>query len=409
MKILHTSDWHLGRSLYDKKRYEEFDAFLDWLTEFIQKEKIDVLLVAGDIFDSSVPGNRAQAQYYGFLAGLRNTCCRHVVITGGNHDSPTFLDAPGQLLGALGIKVVGAAGNDPAEEIYTALDQHGNKEAIICAVPFLRDRDIRTVGSDESIEDKSRKLREGIVKHYGEVYHEALKYKPVKAKIPLIGMGHLFTEQGRTVEGDGVRDLYIGTLVHIDSKDISEGFDYMALGHLHSAQAAGGYNHVRYSGSPLPMGFAEADHVKKVIVVEFKDNLLQGISEHEVPRFQELVRLSGNMEEIAEGISELRAKGSRAWLEVEVSARVTPSDIRVWLAGLLEDSSIEILRIKNRNVVEKALTPLSENESLETINDKDVFLRCLDTHGVQPDEHEELIKTYDEAIQIMNSADPNAN
>ncbi len=101
MKLLHTSDWHLGRSLYDKKRYDEFEAFLNWLILFIADNKIDLLLVAGDIFDSSTPSNRAQELYYRFLGQIKDTGCRHVVITGGNHDSPTFLDAPKNLLGAL--------------------------------------------------------------------------------------------------------------------------------------------------------------------------------------------------------------------------------------------------------------------------------------------------------------------
>ena len=98
MKILHTSDWHLGRTLHDRKRYNEFDSFLGWLIGFIQDEKIDILLVAGDIFDSSAPGSRAQEQYYGFLARLMGTCCRHIIIIGGNHDSPSFLEAPKEIL-----------------------------------------------------------------------------------------------------------------------------------------------------------------------------------------------------------------------------------------------------------------------------------------------------------------------
>ena len=101
MKILHTSDWHLGRSLYDKKRYEEFYGFLEWLIEFIREEKIDALLVAGDVFDTTTPNNQVQEMYYRFLSEVSRTGCRHVVIIGGNHDSPSFLNAPRQVLKAL--------------------------------------------------------------------------------------------------------------------------------------------------------------------------------------------------------------------------------------------------------------------------------------------------------------------
>ena len=158
MKILHTSDWHLGRSLYDKKRYDEFEAFLDWLTNFMTLNKIDLLLVAGDIFDTTTPGNKAQELYYRFLGKIPLTGCRHVVITGGNHDSPTFLDAPKSILGSLDIHVVGSITDSPEDEIFVLKDKQGLTEAIVCAVPFLRDRDVRTAEADETPGDKTQKL-----------------------------------------------------------------------------------------------------------------------------------------------------------------------------------------------------------------------------------------------------------
>lgn len=85
MKILHTSDWHLGRSLYGRKRYDEFSACLDWLAEFIQTESVDALLIAGDVFDTSTPSNRAQELYYRFLCKVSESCCRHIVVIAGNH------------------------------------------------------------------------------------------------------------------------------------------------------------------------------------------------------------------------------------------------------------------------------------------------------------------------------------
>ena len=94
LKILHTSDWHLGRRLYGRLRYEEFEAFLQWLKDTISAQQVDILIVAGDIFDTMTPSNKAQALYYEFLGKVSRSCCQHVVIVAGNHDSPTFLDAP---------------------------------------------------------------------------------------------------------------------------------------------------------------------------------------------------------------------------------------------------------------------------------------------------------------------------
>ena len=121
MRILHTSDWHLGRPLYGRKRYQEFETFLDWLAATIDHEKVDVLLVAGDIFDTSTPGNRAQELYYRFLCRVAGSCCGHVVIIAGNHDSPSFLNAPRELLRALNVHVIGAMTENPEDEVIPIL------------------------------------------------------------------------------------------------------------------------------------------------------------------------------------------------------------------------------------------------------------------------------------------------
>ncbi|NLE26621.1 MAG: exonuclease subunit SbcD, partial [Clostridiaceae bacterium] len=117
MKIIHTSDWHLGCSLFGRKRYEETEKFLDWLSELLEQENIDVLLVAGDIFDTTTPSNRAQKLYYQFLHRVAQSSCRHVVITAGNHDSPSFLNAPRELLRYLQVYIVGSMEENPDDEV----------------------------------------------------------------------------------------------------------------------------------------------------------------------------------------------------------------------------------------------------------------------------------------------------
>jgi len=136
MKILHTSDWHLGRSLYGRKRYDEFSACLDWLAEFIQTESVDALLIAGDVFDTSTPSNRAQELYYRFLCKVSASRCRHIVVIAGNHDSPSFLNAPKELFRALNVHVVGSITENPEDEVITLTDSSGIPEAIVCAVSY---------------------------------------------------------------------------------------------------------------------------------------------------------------------------------------------------------------------------------------------------------------------------------
>jgi exonuclease SbcD len=175
MKILHTSDWHIGRSLYGTRRYEEFTKYLNWLNETIEKENISILLIAGDIFDTSAPGSRAQELYYKFLCKLTTSKCRHIIITAGNHDSPSFLEAPKELLKVINVRVSAAITDNISDEVLTLKDTAGNPEIIVCAVPYLRDKDIRTAESGESISDKNKKINEGIKNHYNKVFKYAEK------------------------------------------------------------------------------------------------------------------------------------------------------------------------------------------------------------------------------------------
>ncbi|HOW26087.1 MAG TPA: exonuclease SbcCD subunit D C-terminal domain-containing protein [Bacteroidales bacterium] len=408
MKILHTSDWHLGKSLDNQKRYDEFDRFLEWLIEFIAHEKIDILLVAGDIFDTTTPSNRAQELYYRFLGKVARTCCGHVVIIGGNHDSPTLLDAPKSILKAIDVHVMGSVTDNPEDEVIELKSKSGETQAIVCAVPYLRDRDVRTVSPGEDPGDKTKKLLEGIASHYEHIAQISRRLKSDRTSVPVIGMGHLFTRNARTIEGDGVRELYIGTLAHIEEKKISEGFDYMALGHLHMAQKAENSDIVRYSGSPLPMSFSEAGQTKKVIVAEFKGDV-PVITEHPVPCFQELKRLSGDIGTLTSRIEELINEGSRAWLEIEITAFTAEANLTDYFDSLLKGSSLEILRIKNSAVAERVLSRVNETETLETIDPYVVFTRCLDAGNVPEEDRGILIETYHEAMNAIQNADTNAN
>ncbi len=406
MKILHTSDWHLGRSLYDKRRYDEFEFFLKWLTELIVSENIDVLLVAGDIFDTTTPGNRAQELYYNFLGQLSQKGCRHAVIIGGNHDSPSLLDAPKSLLNALDIHVIGSKSDNIEDEIIVLKSKEGKDEVIVCAVPFLRDRDVRSAEAGESPEEKAANMVNGIATHYHGVAALAAQRQDANHPVPVIGMGHLFTSKGRTSEGDGVRELYIGTIAHVDGESIAEGFDYVALGHLHLAQAVGKNERIRYSGAPIPMGFGEAGQKKKVVVVEFQDkNPI--ITEHEIPVFQELVRINGDLEAITSKIEKLKTANSSAWLEIEINTQFTATNISAHFDELLTGSNLEILRIKNRTLLDKTLTPVSETETLETLDNAEVFERCLDIYEIEEPQRASLTETYKEAIALLQNADPN--
>ena len=408
MKILHTSDWHIGRSLYGRKRYDEFSAFLDWLAKFIQTESVDALLVAGDIFDISTPSNRAQELYYRFLCKVSASCCRHIVVISGNHDSPSFLNAPKELLRALNVHVVGSITENPEDEVITLPGPSGIPEAIVCAVPYLRDRDIRIVEAGESIEDKNTKLIDGVQKHYAEVCMVAEKRQREYGDIPIIGMGHLFTAGGKTVEGDGVRELYVGSMAHVGEEVFPACIDYLALGHLHVPQKAGAADNIRYSGSPIPMGYGEASQGKSVVIVEFSNDPQSKITLHPVPCFQVLERISGEIDEITERIHELKSQRSDAWLEIEYTGTEIAGNLRELIDEAIANTAMDIRRIKNKRVVERVIGRTCKDETLDDLNVNDVFIRCLDTYEVLEDERPALIRSYKEIITSLHEEDINA-
>lgn len=411
MKILHTSDWHLGRTLYGRKRYEEFSAFLDWLNQTIEDEKVDALLVAGDVFDTSTPSNRAQELYYRFLCRVASSCCRHVVVVAGNHDSPSFLNAPKELLRALNVYVVGSMTESLEDEVFV-LCTDDTPEAIVCAVPYLRDKDIRTVEPGETIDDKNAKLVEGLKTHYAEICAIAEQKRAVfksagSEDIPIIAMGHLFTAGGKTVDGDGVRELYVGSLAHIGVEVFPSAIDYLALGHLHVPQAVGNAEHIRYCGSPIPMGYGEATQIKKVVLIEFSSTTPK-IQELPVPCFQELVRIVGSLDDIHAKLEELKKKESSAWIEIEYIGSDIIGNLRERLDESMNDSTMEIRRIKNRRIMDRVISTVADDETLDDLDAGDVFIRCLDAFDVPDKDREELTVSYNEIIKSLHEEDANA-
>lgn len=412
IRILHTSDWHLGRTLYNQKRYEEFEEFLNWLLQVIDEQHIDALLVSGDIFDNTTPSHRAQALYYRFLVQVANSGRRHVVVIAGNHDSPTFLEAPKEILRFVNVHVVGAIHSKLSDEIIVLRDAGQQPEAIVCAVPYLRDRDIRTVTAGETQTDKTARLTEGIRNHYAAVTQRAEEIRTEIAtasgrQVPVIAMGHLFATGGKTQDGDGVRDLYVGSLAGVGGDTFSDTIDYTALGHLHVPQLVGGMEHIRYSGSPLPMGFGEAKQEKLVIVAEFNERNLT-LHPHQVPRFQILEQVSGSSDQIISQLKTLREQQTSAWLEINLTGEWSQNNLREQIDELLQDTDLQVLCVKNQQQRERMLQSQGDAENLADLTPKDVFHRCLKTYQIPEEEWPELQQTHDEVLQSLYEDDTNA-
>jgi exonuclease SbcD len=405
MKILHTSDWHLGQSLFNHKRYEECAAFLSWLGDLIEGEDIQALLVAGDIFDNSAPSHRAQELYYRFLCRIAQSSCRHVVIIAGNHDSPSFLNAPREVLRFLNVHVIGSIGEDCSEEVLLLKDLQGEPELIVCAVPYLRDRDIRRAEGGESREEKERKLLEGIKEHYHKVCEQAQKIREAIGRpLPIVAMGHLFAAGGKTVEGDGVRDLYVGSLAQVGVEVFPGCIDYLALGHLHSPQLLGGNECYRYSGAPLAMGFGEAGRPKSVCKVQWSEEGPQ-VKTIPVPVFQVLQRIEGSWTSIQEGIENLIREEAKVWVEIIYNGEEVLTDLRERIEEAVQGTSIDVLRIKNNRILEGEMFGINEEEMLGELDVEEVFSRCLDANKVPEDQRPGLWQSYRELIASLQEED----
>lgn len=408
MKILHTSDWHLGRLLYGRRRYKEFEEFLDWISSTIDRLEIDCLLVAGDIFDTTTPSHRSQELYFRFLTRVSRSRCRHVVIIAGNHDSPSLINAPRNLLEALDIHVVGQVTDTVKDEVILLRDAHGTPEAIICAVPYLHDRFVRSVDVGESPETKEEKLLAGILDHYMRVATVAKGIRDeIDPNIPLIAMGHLFTAGGLTLDGDGVRGLYVGTVTHINPSILADNFDYVALGHLHIPQRVGGSDAIRYSGSPIPMGFGEAKQQKSVVVVTFEGRkpLVEIV---EIPRFQRLERIEGDRNFLLGEISRIKDSNESTWLEVVHSGNIVAGDLKDALGEATRDSLIDILKVKDLQVLEAILVSNETALDLEELSPDDVFIRLLEATEIAEVQRNGLLATYKEALIEVEQEDHRA-
>lgn len=400
MNILHTSDWHLGQNFMGKSRVEEHEAFLSWLLNTIKEKQIDVLLVSGDIFDTGTPPNYALELYYNFLKELSSIkTLITTIITAGNHDSISTLKAPKQLLEVLNVHVI--TNGDEDENIIIPILKEKELKAIVCAVPFLRDGVIRQSLSGQTISEKEKLSNEGIKSYYENAYEKALERKENNGKdknIPIIAMGHLTTVGSRTSQSE--RDIYIGGTIDIGGDYLASMFDYVALGHLHINQIVGNNQHVRYSGSPIPLSFSESKNTQKVNLINFEETKIN-IEELEIPLFRKLLVIKGNFETIKNELLKIEDKNS--WLEVHIkddNAMFVNGEIR----ELASKQELILLAVK----IDKSEKQLKANDlkviSLDELSVEQVFEKRLELEELEDKEFEkELLFKFKQIVSKVQS------
>ncbi|MGR1221616.1 exonuclease SbcCD subunit D C-terminal domain-containing protein [Aeromonas veronii] len=406
MKILHTADWHLGHQLHGHDRRFEHDAFLDWLSDTLKAREIDALLVAGDLFDTANPPASAWQQLYRFLARLRAEMPRlNMVLIGGNHDSPSKLDAPHELLRAFDLHLVGSISRDSEGKLETdrllvpLQDREGKTAAWCAAVPFLRSSDLRV----ESLEEGQDRLIEGVRQVYAEVLAEGRAR--CGEDLPLIAMGHAYLAAGQLSELSERRVL--GGNQHALPAELFAGADYTALGHLHLAQSSA--EGVHYSGSPLPLSLAEANYNHQVLEVTFAGGKLAGLERIPVPRAVEMIRLpQSTLDSALNAIASLELPASpqeaQPFLEVRLLLPKPEARIRERILAAIADKPVRLARISTQYQGSgEGLADGREQRRLDELSPTEVFRLCYQRQ-FEGEPEAQLVASFEEILEQVKES-----
>lgn len=405
MRILHTSDWHLGQHFIGKTRQAEHQAFCTWLIGQVREQAVDALLIAGDIFDTGAPPSYAREQYNRFIVELRETGCELVVL-GGNHDSVAMLGESKTLLAQLGSRVIPGVCADVEEQVLVLHQRDGAPGAILCAIPFIRPRDVLQSQAGQSAEDKQLSLQQAIQQHYLELFALAeAKRDELGGALPIVATGHLTTVGASA--SDSVREIYVGSLEAFPTSAFPPAA-YIALGHIHRPQKVGGLEHIRYCGSPIALSFDEAKQQKEVLLVDLDHSGLAAVTALPVPCFQPLISLRGTLKELEQAIAVAAEQGSAerpVWLEVQVGSDDYLSDLQVRIAALCEGLPVEVLRTRRERGNAVAGLQAQAKETLDELSTDDVFAQRLSSETLDDSDQEQLLALYRQVVGELREGD----
>ena len=390
MKIIHTADWHIGQRLHERSRLDEHEQFLDWLLNTIQEHNVELLLVSGDIFDTSLPSAEATNLYYRFLYRLFDETDAYAVITAGNHDSARHLEAPREFLEMGRIYVVGLA-DEPAKCVVTL--PRDNPRVAVAAVPFLSESDLRHLSYETEV-DRNERYREW----FKAFYADCVAVMP--AELPKILMGHLLVQGGKI--GDSERNIQIGGATATYASDFPGNVSYVALGHLHRPQTIDDRDYpIRYSGSPIPLKFNETAYRKKVYLLELSDDgvLIQD-EEIEIPVFKELCTVEGD--EVSILSQAIIGKWHGKYIQVKLKLDAPRVGISDEIRQQFGDRGGDVLSVELElpEMMQGPTIPVEDMKRPEEIFEQ--FHRAK-FDGEPPDET--LAQTFSELVQLVEESE----
>ena len=387
MRLLHTSDWHLGQALHNFERHYEHQRFLDWLLDTIETERVDALLIAGDIFDNANPSSASQKQLYRFLQRAKERMPHlNLVVVGGNHDSPGRLEAPGPLLEAHGTRVIGAVQRhadgaiDLDALVLPLTGADGSVQAWCLAVPFLRPGDVpRKTADDYPSENAADPYLAGIALLYKQALELALsRRQPGQA---IVAMGHCHMVDGQ-MSADSERRIVIGGTEMLPAGIFDPAIAYAALGHLHLAQAVGKQHHIRYCGSPIPLSFAEVGYQHQVLRIDLDGDAVREIAPIAIPRAVQLLRVPARPALIAQVLEELAALDvpdapteEQPFLEVRVRLDAPEPGLRARIEAALDGKPVRLAKIETSSAARGSAVDadVMTLDRLEQLKPDDIF------------------------------------
>lgn len=381
MRILHTSDWHLGHTLRELDRGPEHAAFLAWLLDQLDTHEVDALLVAGDVFDTANPSAAAQEAYYRFLGEARRRRPElDIVVIAGNHDAPSRIDAPRAVLSSLGVHVVGALPRldrhtvDVDRILFPLTGASGQVQAWVGAVPFLRPADLPPVEAGDA-------LIEGVREVYRQV-GEALRERASDGQA-LLAMGHAYMVGGAISKVS--ERLILGGNQHALPVDVfGDDLAYVALGHLHRAQRVGGREGVRYCGSPIPLALDERTYRHQIVIASLEGASLSEVTVVPVPRTVDIVRIpsqgAGPFEEVAAALAALpEASGDPSlWplLDVHIQLDEPEPGLQARVVAAAEGRSGRVVKVSTHRTGAEDAGDTPVPEDLADLSPHEVFRRC---------------------------------
>lgn len=406
MKIIHTSDWHLGQQLHGHNRQEEHQRALDWLARLIEDEGVDLLIVAGDIFDVTNPPIHAREMYYRFLERVtRSRRCR-VVITGGNHDSPATLHLADEFLNQHGIWVVGAGDVEVEKEILEIRDEEGRLMAVVAAVPFLRDSVLLPAQPGEDPQAAIERRRANLRAHYRQVGAALEKWG--EAGVPLLATGHLYVAQCDDPEAQD--NIYMGDKANMEPAHFPEILDYVALGHIHKPQALDTEGKIRYSGSLIPLSFSETPDDKLVWLLEFDGRTLKSVEARKVPLARRLKVIQCRPDELSDRLAafaERHKEPLEPWVWIKLDCREgVPAQPLLRVTEASEGKPLRVVNITlltNRSETAEVMP----EEDLRHLQPAEVFNFVLTHNGIEGEEADRLRATFKELLELHQQKDKN--